>query len=760
MDIFLISVVILIILTIFNLIVGVSNDAINFLNSSIGSKVAPRYVIMIIASLGMLMGVTFSSGMMEVARKGIFHPEFFYMPELITIFLSVMLTNILLLDVFNTFGLPTSTTVSIVFELLGAAVAVSVVKILEAGDSIAELINYINTAKALTIIMGILLSVFIAFTFGVVIQFLCRLLFTFDYKKRLKRYGGIWGGMALSIITYFILIKGAKGTSFLTDGTVAWVDTHTWTILFGSFCVFAVIFQILALFTRINILKPVVLVGTFALAMAFAANDLVNFIGVPLAGLNAYEFAHMMPDPLNTPMEALTQPMQSKTYQLLIAGVIMVLTLWLSRKARTVSETEISLGRQDEGVERFGASSLSRVIVRMVYGLFEVFSSIIPVTIRQRVAQRLDATSYKFSQNGDESTPSFDLLRASVNLMVASAVVSFATSLKLPLSTTYVTFMVAMGASLADQAWGRESAVYRVTGVLTVIGGWFITAIAAFSVALFLALVIHWLKVYGIVGSIGLVGILIVNSFRYHHKKDEESQLTKTFSLKNVTTSQEAIRTTFQQTGFFLKEISNTLGLCIEATFTEDRQRLKDVFSQTENIQKWGDVIVANIFKTLYLLHKEDLNSTQTYSHTIRSLQAISHCHRDTVLRIKEHFDNYHSGFMAEQAEELRQVKTNATRLLWNTSIMLSNRKKVDHDYIENQYEKLSSLIDEFDKNQIRRIQNEEGKTRLSILFYGILENCQEIAEETKNLLDIFRDSFKIKEEETPVEQVFLGELD
>ena len=607
--------------------------------------------------------------------------------------------------------------------------------------------------------MGILLSVLVAFTFGAITQFFSRLIFTFNYKSRLKRYGGLWGGMALSIITYFILIKGAKGTSFLTPEAVSWIKTHTWTLLFINFSVFATIFQFLTLFTRINIFKPVVLMGTFALAMAFAANDLVNFIGVPLAGLNAYEFAHMAKDPLNTMMEALKQPMQSETYQLLIAGLVMVLTLWLSKKSRTVSQTELSLGRQDEGIERFGASTLSRIVVRMVYGLFQVFTTVIPVAVRQKIAQRLDATTYSSNATGESRAPSFDLLRASVNLMVASAVVSFATSLKLPLSTTYVTFMVSMGSSLADQAWGRESAVYRVTGVLTVIGGWFFTAVAAFSVSLIFASVIYYLEFYGIMAIVLLVAILIINTFRYHHRKDEESRMVETFSLKNVNTSQEAILTTFHQTGIFLKEISDTLGLCIEATFSEDRQRLKDVFSQTEKIQKWGDVIVANIFKTLFLLHKEDLDSTQTYSHTIRSLQSISHSHRDTVLRIKEHFDNYHMGFMEAQAEELRQVKANVNRLLWNTSIMLLNRKKVDYGYISNQYDKLTALIDEFDKNQIRRIQNGEGKTRLSILFYGILENSQEIAEETKNLLDIFRDSFKVKENETPVEQVFMEEI-
>ncbi|MBU4055523.1 MAG: hypothetical protein KKA41_14260, partial [Proteobacteria bacterium] len=275
------------------------------------------------------------------------------------------------------------------------------------------------------------------------------------------------------------------------------------------------------------------------------------------------------------------------------------------------------------------------------------------------------------------------------------------------------------------------------------------------SVAMVFASVIYYLKLYGLVGIMGLVGILILNSFRYHNKKTQETQKVEAFSMKNVENSDEAIATTFHQTGLFLKEISDTLSLCIEATFSEDRQKLKDVFSQTEKIQTWGDVIVGNIFKTLFLLHKEDMDSAQTYAHTIRSLQSISHSHRDLVLRIKEHFDNYHSGFQKDQEDELRQIKTNVNRLLWNTSIMLLNRKKVDYDYIENQCGKLNALIDEFDRNQIRRIQTGEGKTRLSILYYGILENSQEIAEETKNLLNIFRDSFRLKEGDSREETGF-----
>ena len=393
-EVFFVAVLILLLFAVFDLSVGVANDAVNFLNSSIGSRVAPYFVIMIVASLGILAGVTFSGGMMEVARKGIFHPQFFTMPELITIFMAVMLTDILLLDLFNAHGLPTSTTVSIVFELLGAAVAVSLIKIMHAAEGSMTLGEYINTAKAMMIVFGILLSIIVAFVCGALVQFISRLIFTFDYQKRLKRYGAIWGGVAMATITFFILVKGAKGASFMTPETVDWIKSHSLFMLVSIFIVSAIIFQILISFFKINILKPVVLVGTFALAMAFAANDLVNFIGVPLAGLNAYYTAIASSDPLNITMVALSKKVQSHTLWLLIAGVIMVLTLWFSKKARTVTETEISLGQQEEGTERFESIWLSRSIVSMVHSVIESIKSLTPHAVRKHIGRRMDPNNH------------------------------------------------------------------------------------------------------------------------------------------------------------------------------------------------------------------------------------------------------------------------------------------------------------------------------------------------------------------------------
>ena len=743
MDLYLFSLFVLIGLAVSDLIVGVVNDAVNFLNSSIGSRVAPRHVIMIIAGLGMLAGVTFSSGMMEVARKGIFHPKLFVMPELITIFLSVMLTDIILLDLFNTFGLPTSTTVSIVFELLGAAVAVSLIKIHTAGDSLLNLVHYINTAKALAIISGILLSIVIAFFSGAIVQFIARVVFTFDYRERLKRFGGVWGGLSLAVITYFILIKGAKGTSFLTPEAVAWIKGNAWSIIAVCFGFFSVLFQLLAAYTRINILKPVVLIGTFALAMAFAGNDLVNFIGVPLAGLNAYNIASAADEPLHVAMDALEKPIQTNTFLLLIAGAIMVVTLWVSRKSRTVSKTELTLGRQEEGIERFGSSLLSRNIVRMCHTLFSSSAKLMPSRLRRTISSRIDPGSYSCAPAIYGKIPSFDLLRASVNLFVASAVVSFATSLKLPLSTTYVTFMVAMGTSLSDQAWGRESAVYRVTGVLTVISGWFLTALVAFSVSLAFAFPIYYFKLPAILGLIALLVTIVFQSHRLHFRREKESIAIDAFSLKNISDAATAINASFEQTGCFLKEISDSLGLCFDAAFLEDRQRLRDTATWTDKIQKWANIIISNTFETLFLLRDDSANSPQKYAKTMRYVQGIAESHRDIIKRAYVHFENCHEGFRDAQKEELRRIKTYITRLLWNTSIMLRQRKKVDYDYIANQCRKLKNLVTEFDKNQIKRIQDAESKTRLSILYYALMENSVEIAEQTQNLLDIFRESFR-----------------
>ncbi len=737
MEIFIIAVVILIALAISDLVVGVSNDAVNFLNSSFGSKVASRKFIMIIASLGILVGVTFSSGMMEVARKGIFHPGKFDITELMTIFLAVMLTDILLLDLFNTMGLPTSTTVSIVFELLGSAVTVSLLKLNMAGDGFSNLSEYINTGKALAIITGILLSVIIAFIVGAILQFFTRLVFTFDIDKKLKHYGAIWGGIALAAITYFILIKGVKGASFISIDTKLWIKGNAGIILIIIFIVFWVLFQVFLTFFKFNILKIVVLVGTFALAMAFAANDLVNFIGVPLAGLKAFQADPEGSGRLLVELEG-KQPLPFETLLLVIAGIIMVITLWISKKARTVSKTELGLGRQDEGIEKYDSTPLSRAIVRMGYSVGKIIDVVVPKSWQKIIDKRINY--YSFEPETQNEGQSFDLLRASVNLMAASMLISFATSLKLPLSTTYVTFMVSMGTSFADRAWGRDSAVYRITGVITVIGGWFMTAFIAFTVSSLFALSIFYWKPSVLVILFIIIFLLLRNK-RVHKLKEDEDESLNIFNLKKVADVDYALDTSFQHAGLFLEKIADSLNEGFSGLFDQNRLKLRDARKKTKLIQQWANILIANMFKVLRLFQKEEYKDTQDFSKTIETLQEIVESNRDLIVRSYNHLNNNHTGLLDVQIVELKQIKELAIEALMKASKKL---KQEGEQYMNNicQCDRdLEKLILKFNENQINRIQDDSSKTRLSILFYGLIWDTKKIVENTINLLAILNDT-------------------
>ncbi len=737
------AVCILLLFAVFDLVVGVTNDAVNFLNSSIGSKAAPFKTIMLIASLGILAGVTFSGGMMEVARKGIFHPQFFTMPNLMTIFLAVMLTDILLLDLFNTHGLPTSTTVSIVFELLGAAVAVSLIKIITAVDGTMAIWDYINTAKAMMIVFGILLSIIVAFFSGAVVQFFSRLLFTFDYEPRLKKYGAVWGGVAMTAITFFILIKGAKGATFMTPGMVEWIKGHSFLIMCVIFGASAVVFQVMLSFFKVNILKPIILVGTFALAMAFAANDLVNFIGVPLAGLNAYQTAIASTDPLGIAMTALSKKVHSHTFLLLLAGAIMVITLWVSRKAKTVTETEISLGQQDEGTERFESIWLSRKIVNMVDSTFGSIKRLIPEDIRNTVAGRFDPVTTSVALNHKDK-PSFDLIRASVNLMVASAVVSLATSYKLPLSTTYVTFMVAMGSSFSDQAWGRESAVYRVTGVLTVIGGWFMTALIAFVVSFVFAMVLFHFQILGVIGLVVMAGFLIWKNQIKHKSREQEKDEINIFTMNEVDNFQDAVSDTFNHLAYLLKNIRESLVIGFDALFEDDLDSLRKERDRVKQFQLWTNIIIANIFKVLRLLQQEDIKTSYNYYQIIRRLQKLSDGHRDIMIRSTRHVSNRHSGLLPVQIEELKQIRACVVNILSMMEDAFNKKELLRHENIIAEFNNMKALINTCNENQIQRIRDDSSKTRLSILFYAISGNCLMMMRQNARLIEIFNDAFSM----------------
>lgn len=518
MDIlFLCVIVFLFLLAVFDLSVGVSNDAVNFLNSAIGSKAASFRRILIVASIGVFIGAAMSNGMMDIARHGIFRPEHFSFYDLICIFMAVMVTDIILLDVFNSLGMPTSTTVSMVFELLGATFVVALIKMAD-GINLG-LDDLLNTEKALSVILGIFLSVAIAFVFGTVVQFLSRTIFSFEYRSRLKWKIGIYGGICVTAIVYFLLLKGAKDLAFMTPDVKAWIKDHTLLILLCCFSGSAVLMQILH-WLKVDVLKVVVLLGTFSLAMAFAGNDLVNFIGVPLSGLASYQdyVAHGGGDARGFLMGSLNGPADTPIYFLIGAGVIMVVSLATSSKARNVTKTEIGLGSQHGGDEMFGSSRIARRLVRWTLNVIGWIRRVTPSSVRRWFDRR-------FNQEDSvlESGAAFDLIRGSVNLVLAGALIALGTSMKLPLSTTFVTFMVAMGTSLADRAWGRESAVFRITGVISVIGGWFITAGAAFIGAGVIVLMMHYGGHWAMFAlAVLTIALLIHSNRRFKNRKDVE----------------------------------------------------------------------------------------------------------------------------------------------------------------------------------------------------------------------------------------------
>ncbi len=742
MELYLAAIILLIVLALSDLIVGVSNDAVNFLNSSIGSRVAPRPVIMAISSLGLLAGVTFSSGMMEIARSGIFHPGQFFFAEIMIIFLAVMITDVILLDTFNSFGFPTSTTVSIVFELLGAAVAISIIKIFNSTDNLSDIGNYINTAKALAIIFGILFSVVIAFAFGTIIQFITRLIFSFDYKKYLKYFGALWGGIAITAIIYFILVKGAKGASFLSPEALEWINDNTLGLLLYSFIGLTVILQLLISLFKVNILRIIVLVGTFSLAMAFAGNDLVNFIGVPLAGLDAYqEFAG---DPSFSPdtllMSSLSQPVKTPTIFLLAAGLIMVATLFLSKKARTVSQTEINLARQGSGSERFSSSRLSRSVVRHSVGFSKFISNIIPDTITEFIEKRFDFLTYKKQFRNPADVSSFDLLRGSVNMFVASSLIAFGTSLKLPLSTTYVTFMVAMGTSLADRAWGRESAVYRITGVVTVIGGWFFTAITAFTMAFLVALIINWGGIIAALAGLAIALFIMIRSGLRHRKKisiiskkdaiEEKLTLNGLNILHKCNTSIMDVVVSVRKLYF-----SSVLNL-----IKEDYRKMKKVKKNVDDLNQRTKELKYNLYPTLRKLEEEFIETGPFYVQILDYLREIAHCLNYIADPIYDHLDNNHPPLIPEQVKDLHEINESVNSFYDHVEVLIREQDYKNLDGLLTEQQKILDLITKIKKKQIKYIKSELVGTKNTLMYLNLLSETKNLVLYTVNMVKSHRD--------------------
>ena len=740
---YLIIVCVLFLLAISDLIVGVSNDAVNFLNSAVGSKAATFKTIMIIAAIGVLVGATFSSGMMEVARKGIFHPQHFVFEEIMIIFLAVMITDVILLDLFNTFGLPTSTTVSIVFELLGAAVAVAWIKVSYHPDGMA-ISDYINSAKALAIISGILLSVIIAFTAGVIIQFLSRLAFSFNYEKRLKYIGGLFGGIALTAITYFILIKGSKGASFMSSELKDLIKTNSFLILSLSLVGWTIILQIAAWMTKFDILKFVVLAGTFALAMAFAGNDLVNFIGVPLAGyasfLSFIGTEGVSPDTFL--MTDLARKLPTPTLYLLIAGLIMVITLWTSKKAKSVVKTSLDLSRQDEGFERFGSSWISRSIVRSFSNFaMYVTNQFVPTSIRDKMLRQFDETTFVETQlSQGKDAPSFDKVRAAVTLIVAAVLISIGTNLKLPLSTTYVTFMVAMGTSLADGAWGRASAVYRVSGVLSVIGGWFFTAFSAFLSAFIIALIFSYGGIVAIVLMIFLAGFVVFRTHKLHVKKvKEQEQLIRDYTEELLDNKKIFSRSTANIVST-VHELEEIIQHAFSGLTKENLKLLNKTFQKFNLIDKKVKSMRDNVYTTITKLEEHSIESGHHYVQVMDYLREISHSTLHIVDPCLQYVDNHHKPLSRVQLDEIKTIESELNRLFKAVTDMISNLDYKNLDPIRNSQNDLLNVLQKIRKEQIKRIKRKEVGTRNSVLFLSLLAETKNITLHIINLLKSHRD--------------------
>ncbi len=740
-NIYLFFVIALFVLAIFDLIVGVGNDAVNFLNSAIGSKVASFRTILIIAGIGVLVGTTFSSGMMEIARSGVFNPDQFYFAEIMVIFLAVMITDIILLDAFNTFGLPTSTTVSIIFELLGAAVAVSLYKMATDPDSIQVLGNYINSARAMGIISGILLSVVIAFSVGAIVQFLSRLLFTFNFERNIPYFGALWGSVAVTSIVYFILVKGAKGASFMTGETLEWIGSHTMLILAGCFVLFAILGQLLISLFKVNIFRIIVLIGTFSIAMAFAGNDLVNFIGVPLAGFESFRLFVNDPaiDPTTMTMESLLLPVKTPTLLLLLAGIIMVLALFFSKKAKSVTDTEVDLARQGEGSERFSSSLFSRALVRKAVDASRFVRKITPNTVLEKVDARFDQSVYLRRKRMRKDDASFDQLRASVNMFVASILIALATSFKLPLSTTYVTFMVAMGSSLSDQAWGRESAVYRITGVITVIGGWFFTAFTAFVAAFIFAWFISWGGVTAAVAALALAFFFLIRTYYLHKKRSAEKQQQKEKELR-VWNGEEVLHESHLNVTKTLETVASLYATVFRGYVSEDRKLVKNAFREVEELNLFTKELKRDVFLTLKRLEGDSVDTGHYYVQTLDYLREIAHSLTFFTEPILQHLENNHPTIISEQEKELLQLESNITALFQRILNLLQQGNFTD---LENIILLQGNILDELDqikKRQIKLIKNEKVRTRGSMLLFNSLAETKNLLLFTINLLKAQRD--------------------
>ncbi len=739
-DPYILMLIALAILATVDLVVGVSNDAVNFLNSAIGSKAIAIRNIMIIASIGVFFGAITSSGMMEVARKGIFNPGMFMFQDIMFIFMAVMITDILLLDVFNTLGMPTSTTVSIVFELLGAAVAISLIKISQNdAESISAIWNYINYEKASLIIFGILLSVVVAFSVGAIVQFVSRLIYSFNFEKRPSYINALFGGFAITAITYFIIIKGMKGTPYYKDVKFL-IEDNTLTIIAGSFLFWTLISQVFIKLFNLNVLKLIIGIGTFSLAMAFSGNDLVNFIGVPIAAWNSYEAWSVSGVEANAfSMEILAKKVPSNVWLLLIAGGIMVVTLWTSSKARNVIKTGIDLSRQGEGHEKFQPNPLSRLVVRASMGINSGITYIFPAKTIAFVDSKFQKPVIELTKDKTYELPAFDMVRASVNLIVAGILISIATSLKLPLSTTYVTFMVAMGTSLADRAWGRESAVYRVAGVINVIGGWFLTAITAFLAAALVAYLISWDMVM-IPVLLVLVAFLIGRNTIIHRKKSKEVKEQEYIQRADLITINGVIEESADHISGVANRVNKLYTNVVDDLSNHDLNKLRKTDKHVGKLNEEIDNLKDGVFYFIKSLDDTSVQASRFYILVLGYLQDVAQSISYISRASFKHVNNNHKNLKKGQLKDLKEIDNQLTELLGKVSSVFELRAFDDLEEILIEKQDLLKDVSDSIEKQVTRIRIEESSPKNTTLYFSILLETQDLITALMSLLQTYEE--------------------
>ncbi len=749
-NIYLYMIIALAILAIADLVVGVSNDAVNFLNSAIGSKAISFKTIMIVASIGVAVGAIFSSGMMEVARKGIFNPGEFMFNEIMIIFMAVMITDILLLDFFNSVGMPTSTTVSIVFELLGAAVAIALIKIYASGGSFEDLITYINTSKASQIIFGILLSVIVAFSIGALVQWFSRLLLSYNFEKKAYWVGALFGGFALTAITYFIFMKGLKGTSYakesfdiLGGGTMKdFLENQVLSIVLVSSIFWSLLSYLMIALFKTNIYKLIIIVGTFALALAFAGNDLVNFIGVPVAAYNAFqEWTASGISATQFPMDVLAAKVPTNNWLLFGAGMIMVLTLWFSTKAKNVVKTSLDLSSQGETQERFQPNFLSRGFVRTAMLMSQISSYMLPESWQATIEKQFETPVVTLTKSEEKDQPAFDMVRAAVNLMVAAVLISIATSYKLPLSTTYVTFMVAMGTSLADRAWGAESAIYRVAGVLNVIGGWFFTAFSAFSAAALVAYLLNLnLEVMFPILLVIAFGLLIRSSI-VHNKKTQENKAEDSLKTTGSRSVQGVIHESASNISNVVKRGNRIYTNAVKGLAKQDFSLLKKNKKQIAKLAEEVDNLRDNIFYFIKNLDETSLRASSFYINILGYLQDMTQSLDYISKTSHKHVNNNHKKLKFSQIKELKEVD-DALELLFNdTKTAFDSRSFEQIDAIIARKKEVFDLVTDKIVKQVARTRTEESSPKNTTLYFGLLLETKDLLTATMNLLEEYHSS-------------------